>query len=236
MVFLTTMSFVMLFVIMIFTLIIIFVIIFLPAGEPVDICSALLDDKNQNVPNQENFTSSICSKKNKIDSMRGNAFFENASDMNYTSEMKNSELMQMFKKYLSPRTLDMSLMTLDIDKVSSKTFTIYLQNEITRWFFEKNDDLKDFRCVLVVPKMIHKYDSIEPNENISFSTEALIHRQSKNIGKHLHIEGEILQNKLHVNFIKIIGSVHHDNLFFDKFNTFSSTSAPYTSIYDYYRY
>jgi hypothetical protein len=170
--------------------------------------------------------------------VKGNLFFEKASDGKYTSELKNAELMRMFKRYTVNRTLDMSKLTLDVDRAASNSFANYLQNEITRWFFDK-DDLKDFRCVLAVPRMVHKHDkndTIEPNENISFSTEALIHRQAKNIGKHLLIEGEILQNKLNVNFIKIIGSIHHDNLFFDKFSTFSSTAAPYLSVYDYYQY
>lgn len=208
---------------------------FLPAGEYTDICTHILDDEEPSPSTQENFTSSICSKKHKLDSVKGNLFFEKASDGKYTSELKNAELMRMFKKYTVNRTLDMSKLILDVERAASNSFAIYLQNEITRWFFDK-DDLKDFRCVLAVPRMVHKHDNIEPNENISFSTEALIHRQAKNIGKHLLIEGEILQNKLNVNFIKIIGSIYHDNLFFDKFSTFSSTSAPYLSVYDYYQY
>lgn len=212
---------------------------FLPAGEYTDICTHISQDQQPSSTSiQENFTSSICSKKHKIDSMKGNIFFERASDDRYTSESKNTELMRMFKKHTTNRTLDMSKMTLDVERAASKPFATYLQNEITRWFFDKNE-LKDFKCTLAVPRMVHKHDkneNIEPNENISFSTEALIHRQSKNIGKHLLIEGEILQNKLNVNFIKIIGSINHDNLFFDRFSTFSSTSAPYISIYDYYQY
>jgi hypothetical protein len=214
----------------------IIIIMFLPAGGYTDICTRILEDEEPTTTSiQEDFTSSICSKKYKIDSVRGNILFEKSSDEKYTTELKNAALMRMFKKYTMNRTLDMSAMTLDVERTSSKLFAIYLQNEVTRWFFDKNE-LKDFRCVLVVPRMVHKHDNIEPNENISFSTEALIHRQAKNIGKHLLIEGEILQNKLHVNFIKIIGSIQHDNLFFDKFSTFSSTSAPYLSIYDYYQY
>lgn len=239
MVLVSLISFVMFIVISIFCFLMIITIMFLPAGEYTDICTHILDDDEpSSTSTQENFTSSICSKKHKIDSIKDNLFFERASDEKYTSELKNAALMRMFKKYTMNRTLEMSKLTLDVEKVSSKSFAIYLQNEITRWFFDKKD-LKEFRCVLAVPRMVHMYDkneTIEPNENISFSTEALIHRQSKSIGKHILIEGEILQNKFHVNFIKIIGSIHHDNLFFDKYNTFSSTLAPYLSIYDYYQY
>jgi len=238
MVLVSLISFVMLIVISIFSFLIIIIIMFLPSGEYKDICTHILEDDEPSPSTQENFTSSICSKKHKLDSVKGNLFFEKASDGKYTSELKNAELMSMFKKYTVNRTLYMSKLVLDVERAASNSFAIYLQNEITRWFFDKGD-LNDFRCVLAVPRMVHKHDkndTIEPNENISFSTEALIHRQSKNIGKHLLIEGEILQNKLNVNFIKIIGSIYHDNLFFDKFSTFSSTSAPYLSIYDYYQY
>lgn len=219
-------------IVLIFTFIVILLTMFFPFPEYVE-CPI-----TEKYPYPEKFTSAICSKKHKIDSIPNNILFEKQDETQYTTELKNKQLKQIFKKYYKPKTLEQSWMTLDVNRLSSKEFSFYLKNMITQWFFEKKD-LKYFKCVLVVPKVVHKYDkydNIEPNENVSFSTEALIHRQSKNVGKHLLINGEILQNKLHINFIRILGSIYHDNLYFDKFSSFSSSPASYLSVYDFYQY
>lgn len=187
-------------------------------------------------PIRETFKSPLCSNEYKVDSLPDNIFFENQDNTQYTTELKNKELMKIFKTYHEPKQLNDSLMTLDVDRLSSRQFAFYLKDTITQWFFEKTN-LKHFQCILVVPKIVHKYDkydNVEPNENVSFTSEALIHRQSKNIGKHLLIRGEIIQNKLHINYIRILGSVYHDNLYLPKYSTFTSTPATYLSIYDYY--
>jgi hypothetical protein len=184
---------------------------------------------------KEHFQSNICSKtKNKIKSFQNNIFWENKNTDSYTNESSNNELKELFQKYMVTPKLNINSLTINSEWKTSNSFSFHLKNMITNWLLQKTD-LKGFKCILVIPKSVYQNVSREPNVNLSFEAETIIHRVSKNIGKHLIIKGEILQNELHINSVNIVGSIFNDNLYFNGFSSdLNSSHSPYLSVYDFY--
>lgn len=174
---------------------------------------------------KESFVANLCNQK--IDSLpKDLQSNSNNSDIEYVDEVDNDTLTNILLSYSRPKSISYSYKA----RISPSD-EMMLQYKFTDWLNDNKKPLTNFTCMKLALISIHK-ETNDASKNMAIKAETLIHRQSKNQGKHIIIEAEVIDNKFILNNAIVKGIVFQDKVDQSTLpHAYSSSFSPTYGVY-----
>ena len=182
--------------------------------------------------NKESFVSNLCGPYINLDSIKQDMPYVNT--VKYVNELDNKTIEYQLNSRTVPFSYNTYFFIIDLSQKQKKhIYNKLIQYKLTDWF-SQFPELKGFSCkrlILRLVKVDRRTSNLNKlhNINMNITADAIIHRESKNHGKHIKFDAELLNSKLNVNKVEVKGIVPHDKIIFQSSSGFSPAYGMYST-------